>query len=448
MLPNFSDPPTIELLQWLARGSLRQNLSRAIRLWVWLQFLYGEELDESTPLSDPFTYADWRDAFFIASHPIGESVPPPHDRACRCTLSTADWLFSNGMARSPWQRSLQQHAAQPEDLEEILQSRLFGVTRRTLYADLQILCKLGWVQRQGHQYHRVKTYPARALATKTNASNVISHPDLAAIAENLSQQISGHQRFFLHVEYVVPKAAIDQVDEWQSTLRHLWEQTPVPPVRLTYFSAKLNQVLQRIVYPTCIYYAQRAPYLCAWGQPQPTEPIGWRNYRLDHIKTLEPIAWTDPQVPLPLHQAFQGQLLPTPDYIQEQLATAWGFDFYQPEALLVLRFDRDFSNRYIQGTVRHETFEPVTYAQVKALIQHYTPDGVQRQVLLQVWQERSPQDAYYRAHYRVGDPNVLLRLRAWRPRMEVLLPWDLRQQMAEEVERERRLYWERNSGGG
>jgi CRISPR-associated protein (TIGR03985 family) len=442
--PRFSDPPTIELLQWLARGSLRQNLPRAIRLWVWLQFLYGEE----SALADPFSFPEWREAFFTASHPTGEAMPSVHDRACRCARLTCDWLFSpGGISPAVWQKSLQQHAAQPEDLDGLLRSRLFGVTRRSLYDDLQILSKLGWVQRQGQQYHRVKTFPTRALASKTNASSVlahsvIAHPDLAAIAENLSPQINGHQRFFLHVEYIVPKAAIDQVDEWQSILRHLWEQTPVPPIRLTYFSAQLNQVLPGVVYPVCIYYAQRAPYLCAWGQPQPKEPIGWRNYRLDRIKTLEPIAWTDPQVPPLLHQAFQNRSLPTPDYIQEQLATAWGFDFYQPEALLVLRFDRGFSNGYIHGTVRHDTFEPVPYAQVKALIQRHTSDATQRQALLRIWQARSPQDAYYQAQYRQSDPNVLLRLRAWRPRMEVMLPWDLRQQMALEVEQERRLYWE------
>lgn len=40
----FIDTPQIELLQWLARGSLKQNLLRAIRLWVWLRSLYGSEI--------------------------------------------------------------------------------------------------------------------------------------------------------------------------------------------------------------------------------------------------------------------------------------------------------------------------------------------------------------------------------------------------------------------
>lgn len=60
----FSDPPSVELLQWLARRSLKQNLSRAVRLWVWLRLLYGDE-SEHLNLKEPFTYTQWRDAFLV-----------------------------------------------------------------------------------------------------------------------------------------------------------------------------------------------------------------------------------------------------------------------------------------------------------------------------------------------------------------------------------------------
>ena len=43
---------------------------------------------------------------------------------------------------------------------------------------------------------------------------------------------------------------------------------------------------------------------------------------------------------------------------------------------------------------------------------------------------------------RQGDPNVMQRLRAWRPRVEILLPWSLREQAAREVEQERQLYYD------
>ncbi|WP_081402894.1 TIGR03985 family CRISPR-associated protein [Scytonema hofmannii] len=47
----------------------------------------------------------------------------------------------------------------------------------------------------------------------------------------------------------------------------MWKQDNIPLVRLTYQSVKLYQkTVNCIVYPVCIYYYQRAPYLFAYGQ--------------------------------------------------------------------------------------------------------------------------------------------------------------------------------------
>lgn len=76
----------------------------------------------------------------------------------------------------------------------------------------------------------------------------------------------------------------------------------------------------------------------------------------------------------------------------------------------------------------------------KQLIRQHTQRQQQQQALLTVLNSRSPQDAYYYAYYREDDTNVKQRLRAWRPKGEVLLPWELRQSIAEEVEKEFQLY--------
>jgi CRISPR-associated protein (TIGR03985 family) len=55
-------------------------------------------------------------------------------------------------------------------------------------------------------------------------------------------------------------------------------------------------------------------------------------------------------------------------------------------------------------------------------------------------QSRSPEDAYYTVRYRDGDTNVGQRLRSWRPKVEVLLPWDLREKMQAEMQAEIELY--------
>jgi CRISPR-associated protein (TIGR03985 family) len=443
----FGDRPHVELLQWLARGSLKQNLLRAIRLWVWLHALYGNDKDHLL-LSAPFTFADWRDAFFSATHSKGEAIPDLHDPSCACARTTADWIFDakNGVPELEWRQSLQQHDAIPNmALDELLQRRLFAVTRRSLYADLQILTELGWLKRRGKHYHQVHNLPTRPIDKSLQPARLSAyalnflHPDLETIAHSHSQQVGGIQRFFLQVDYIILPSTLDRVDNWQDKLRHLWEQTPVPPVRLTYNSAKLGNSLKCIVYPVCIYYVQRAVYLCAFGQT-PTKQGDWYNYRLDRIQKMTSLEWTDASIPQPLLQRYQQAALPCPDDIEVQMAKAWGFDFYLPSILMLLRFEREFHDRYIRDTFRHDTFEPVSYQQAERLIRQHTRQPQQQQALLTVLQSRSPQDAYYRVYYREGDTNVGLRLRAWRPSGEVLLPWELRQTIAKEVETEFQLY--------
>jgi CRISPR-associated protein (TIGR03985 family) len=440
----FFQEPTVLLLRSLTRGSLKQNLLRALRLWVWLRVLYPESNNVRVEVPNPFTFAEWRKAFFSQTHPADETIPPLHDPDCPCANTTQDWLqlFAPDLDLADWKTTLQRHHSLPSQFDPWLNQRLFAVTRRSLDEDLRLLTQLGWLHRCNPHYYRVDQFPDYPhTQSPSTATQSLLNPDLMAIAHTLAYPINGYQRFFLHVEYVVPKAATDRVDDWQNLLRQIWEQTPVPPIQLTFYSAKLDTTCTTIVYPVCVYYAQRAPYLCAWGQ-RPGDDDGimdWRNYRLDRIQQIRPLTWDMPKIPKPLQQAYQQQTLPTPEVIQERMAAAWGFDFYQPADTLLLRFDQDFAKRYIDTSLRHETFSAIRYPKAKALIRAH-PDPTIRQKGLAILQARSPQDAYYTAQYRRSDPNILLRLRAWRPHLEVLLPWDLRQQIADEVQQEARFY--------
>jgi CRISPR-associated protein (TIGR03985 family) len=467
----WRDPPSLPLLQWLARGSLKQNLAQAVRLWVWLHLLYGSN-NIRLSLPNPFTYPDWRDAFFRTEHPKGDEKPELHDRLCPCAKTTDAWLFGDCLTLTqpewetwlshpdnrqlPEQRSrqfkqaLQQHEALPPRLEQFLhRTRLFAVTRRTLFADLQVLTKIHWLKRRGQNYYLVKEWPVRpapAIAKehesylKAYDLEFLTQPDLAAIADNFAL-VQGERRFFVHVEYVIPPDKLDQVDHWQEQLRVHWQQLPVKPVWLTYQGAGQTDVVSIVVYPVCVYYYQRGPYLCAFGQVPDGKlgQIDWRNYRLDRILAIAPLEWGDARVPTKLYQQYKQRTLPTSEHIQEKMSDAWGFDYYQEAQLLLLRFDREWDQRYIQGTLRHTTFESVDYQEVGALIRQ-TLKGQPQKDLLKLWRLRSSEDAYYQAQYRQDDPNVRQRLRAWRPRVEVFLPWDLRQRMTQEVDREWHLY--------
>lgn len=469
----WQDPPTVPLFQWLARGSLKQNLLQAIRLWVWLHLLYGRD---RLLLPEPFTYADWRDAFFQANHVKSDAKPLVHDLQCPCAKTTAAWLFGGAvqMTQQDWEQELRQadqqrlfqaqvqrfeqslehHGALPPELKTWLATPLFGVTGRTLRNDLKALVEMHWLKQVDQSYYRVQEFPVCPVAanelgeslqgTLTSASlDWFTQPDLAAIVHNLSQKINDYQRFFVHLEYVVPTHKIDRVDDWQHQLCQIWHCDPVPPVQIAYRGAGQLRADAVVVYPVCLYYYQRGPYLCAYGEtPQPeTAQLDWRNYRLDRIESFTPLDWNDGRVPEALRRMQVQNTLPTPEEVQTAMDEAWGFDHYQPAQLLLLRFDQEWDDRYIQGTIRHTTFRPIPYERVGRLIQRQLQGKPQEQ-LLQIWQSRSPSDAYYQAWYRQDDPNVRQRLRAWRPRVEILLPWSLRQRTAWEVQQERQLYQE------
>ncbi|MBD2433785.1 MULTISPECIES: TIGR03985 family CRISPR-associated protein [Fischerella] len=454
--PVFQDIPNVELLQWLARGSLKQNLQRAVRLWVWLSSLYGEN---RLALNDAFTYAQWRDVFFTSTHPKGETVPKLHDENCPCAKTTAQWLFDPkiGISEIEWKKSVVFHAGiNKSQLDELLKARLFGVTRRSLQADLETLAELGWLVYKNQKYDRVTELPLRPT-TINNEVNIAKlgayelnflEEDLSAIAENHSQKINGVQRFFLKLDYVIPRSTIDLVEDWQYKLRQLWTKTPVPPIKLTYNSAKVRDTVGCIVYPVCIYYMQRAVYLCAYGE-SPLRQGDWYNFRLDRIQNMIPLDWTNPQLPHILLQRYQQTSLPTPDDIAVAMSKAWGFDFYLPAQLMLLRFEREFHDRYVKGTERHDTFAKITYQQAQHLIRREVQQAEPQRALLKILANRSPNDAYYQVSIRYQDHkyrdnNVIMRLRAWRPKCEVLLPFDLRQSIAAEVAKEF-LFYHQNS---
>lgn len=450
----FQDVPQVELLQWLARGSLKQNLGRAIRLWVWLRSLYGDN-QERLVLPDAFTYAEWRNTFFSPSHTKGEQIPPLHDPHCPCAKITKEWLFNEktGIVSHQWQELLLTHTGiSASNLDALLNRRLFGVTRRSLQGDLETLAELGWLSYKNEKYRRVQDFPTRPVTfqDKPDPSKLSAyelnflHEDLVAIAENHAHKINGVQRFFLKVDYVIPRITLDLVDDWQYQLRQLWGKTPVPPVKLTYASANLAKTVDCIVYPVCIYYIQRAVYLCAYGE-SPDQQSQWYNFRLDRIQKMTPVSWANYHLPLILRQHYQSHTLPNPEYIALEMSKAWGFDFYLPSQLMLIRFERDFSDRYVKDTERHDTFVEVSYQQAQRLVQREVKQPEQQQALLEILAHRSPKDIYYQVFIRYRDQNrrdnnVIMRLRAWRPKCEVIFPFDLRQSIAEDVAKEFQLY--------
>ena len=479
----FDFLPTVELLQVLARGSLRQNLPKAVRLWVILRSHYGAETDPlKLQLSETFTYSNWSQKFFTETDRYHKdyTIPPNHDPQCPCAKTISHWLFDSdlGVDKEEWQQSfLKLYPMPQQDLERLLsagiipqekkgtnqkylpEGRLFAVTSKNLQYDFNALVEMGWlrVQKvpQGNStrlktlYSRVKELPNFAITPDNvssdlgmGVSNVIPN-DLADFFDDFGREINGEQRFFLDIEYIVRRQLSQQMNALRKQLKEIWGKTQICPIKITYASARnfqrhQDEGEQYIVYPVCIYYSHRAPYLFAFGQnPRDESKIDWYDYRLDRIQSLQKLKWDEVNI-----AGFSPKICEskTPKQIENLRSQAWGFDFYKPHEVLLLRFNCYFHSRYIEGTEREEIFKQIPYKQAQTLINNSNSQAEEKQVILAAFQARSQSDIYCRVNYRVGDYNAIMRLRAWGPEVEVFLPGHLRKIMADDIETTRSFY--------
>jgi CRISPR-associated protein (TIGR03985 family) len=462
-MTEFIAAPSVELLRQLVPTTLKQSLAKSVRLWVILRSLYGEAGDPIyiEGLGELFGHGDWERLFFSDSHRVGrDRVPGFHDADCTCARSLEDWLFEGawGCDRGSWVEQFYGlvHGTEVE-VAALLQKgdRLFGVTGRSLETDFEGLVRLGALRNQlerngglrRNQYCKVERLPdflrvdrSAVVESGLNAAEFIQS-DLSEFVESLAQPIQGIQRFYLHTEYIVPRRLGDQISEFQGQLKDCWERDEVPPIELVYESSR--EFLREFVWvvcPICVFYYQRAPYLFGYGyyrQDDGVSRLQWYDFRLDHVQRLTVLDWASSGVDGSLLERRRS--LPLPDEIHDEMAEVWGFEFYRPADWLLLRFDRYFYSTYIEPTERARLFTRMTIGEVGRWVGRLE-DGGERLRLQRVLALRSEKDVFCRVRFRVGDRNILMRLRAWGFNVEVLLPVGLRSQVGEEVMRLRKLY--------
>jgi CRISPR-associated protein (TIGR03985 family) len=452
----FDLAPSVELLQWLAPGSLKQNLAKGVRLWVILRSIYGEDLDEvNLNLGQKFTYPDWRDRFFSdpKEYHLDRDRQPSFHEPCRCTQSLNQWLFDSDLSLNSetWKQAfLQVQPMTEKALEEFLdsESRLFGTTGKNLQHHFQTLVDRHFLIKEQENFYKVEELPV-LLETKQSSSLVTSNlteqfiqTELGEIADYFSEPINGIQRFFFYVEYIISAKLSEQIQNLQIQLKSIWEKASISPIKLTYSSAKFYEPeVKLIVYPVCIYYWQRAPYLLAFGQtPEDENKIDWYDYRLDKISKLKELTWDKVKISGFDFKICQSK---TPKIIQELMSEAWGFDFYQPKQQMMLRFDRYFYANYIKATERGRIFQKIDSHMAEIKVKNSPlPDREKRKIISQIQaqaNERSPH-IYCLIDYRENDNNVIMRLRAWGDKVEVILPQQLRQRMQQDLDRTWKLY--------
>jgi CRISPR-associated protein (TIGR03985 family) len=266
--------------------------------------------------------------------------------------------------------------------------------------------------------------------------------DFIPMARMFPTPLKGVQRFHLHSNYQILNEQAQRIAIYQQQLRKIWENENKVPCKLTYKSSSKVQTYSVIVYPVCLYYYERSFYLCAFEAKENEDRRSWYNYRLDRIQALKCLDWQADKSIIPpalVDLCREVNDLDLVTGIQDDIEAAYGFDFYQNLQSMLLRFDRNFHDRYIKNTWRHNTFKLVEPTEINGLLNTLGLNTSDRSLIDKRIQTHRD-DAYYKMNYRVKDNSVIMRLRAWCPNVEVLYPLDLRQQMRDDIQKTWVLY--------
>lgn len=417
---------------------------------------------------------------FQSGHPLGnlleknDEILRLHHQLCPCYKTTVDWLRFYNFNVDDWLTNLQKHIYISEaTITKVIRDRLFAKVRKTLQADINCLIakqclKCGNSLLHKHNIiYRVEKLPewlSTKVSDKTEESSTVVpglssseladlaqaldmltflDPKLAPIADKISTEVYGTRRVFLHIDYILPEDVQVHVDNLQEQLQENWCKPESKPILLHYASARLG-AKKCLVYPVCIYYIQRAKYLCAYGV-NPRGELNWYNYRLERIKSLLFVDWQDRIIPSQLLEKYLKNQLPQPEDVEVEMSKTWGFDVNNASRLMLLRFNADYHQRYIQNTVRHDTFTKIKSPdKVAEVICKYANSNGEAKFLHGIL-KKYPNDAYYTVMYRDRDYNVMMRLLAWGANVEVLLPMELRERIAQSVRETHKFYQDEES---
>ncbi|MEB3225930.1 MAG: TIGR03985 family CRISPR-associated protein [Synechococcus sp.] len=469
--------PTPEVFNWLSGGQWSNRFLRTFRLWFLVSRFCLPEFDWLGSLPRSFSYPQLRDRLFAPTHNPQENATVDilsgacanSDCICQQTLQELIGPFLTP-TQGQWLEKVQGLTGfTATQLVNFLDSQPFLTVHRSLRNDLQLLVDLGWLEKGTGGNFRGKSTSALPVppdnlalglaevpleaAQQRDLLHVLQaiafvQPNLEVIVEHLWQQVhqtqrpfSQQKRLFIHLDYILSDDLQEQVDEYQLTLEELWATPEGGVIQFDNWLAQEERKVQVTVYPVCLHYARRAKYLSAYGLG-PSGRLEWHNYRLDRIASphLKVLPWGSAAVPSALRHLRNTGQLPTSAEIEKALQEAWGFNFYLPKVFLILRFPATFAHWYVERSVRHETFRRLDYEAIPRYLQETITNPQEREKILRVLAQRSPEDLYYGVWVRWQDINVLMRLRDWRPNGEVIAPLIVRQKMRQEVLAEWQFY--------
>ena len=470
-------PRDVNFLEQLTNsGSLTRptELKIAVRSWVILDSLYvkGNFFDKKE-----FDLSEWLDYFFKDNailfkekyrdrKPLSEDLNQyPFNLTIKSCLFDKNHYFQNPQTGEEynnehleeewkeWEKHFKEHywyssTINFDDLDRLYP---FQCTGRSISDNFEYLLKKGWLLNPKNSDKKYQTL-SQIPSLETN-DTVQKQDDLRffmdeddayqTMVDKFNQPINGTQRLFFYYDYkILDNTTHKKVSYCRDKLKAIWTQTPAPILNITYKSSRLGgQESFYLIYPVCIYYHQRSFYLIAFGQfpQQSTDQSNWYNYRLDRIQSIQELDKNDENLPQDIKDKSKEDQETLIYDIQDSMEEAYGFDFYLDQDTMLLRFPSEFHKNYISNTVRHRTFKKIDANKALAMVEK-NPLSEKQKDQLKAQIGNHPDDGYYTLQYRKNENSVIMRLRAWCPNVEVLLPWDLRQRMKNDMQKTWELY--------
>jgi CRISPR-associated protein (TIGR03985 family) len=264
--------------------------------------------------------------------------------------------------------------------------------------------------------------------------------------------IKGVQRFYIHSDYTEIKINKSRLTSVRQVLQKIWNQDEISIIKFEYFSSSKGEKYIAIVYPVLIYYYQRAFYLCAYGGNKNGTEFNWYNYRIDRIDFIHKLESNSKEISSAIFDYLDKALEDKDDSctldnylieeeIESPLSEAYGFDFYLEKKDMLLRFNKDFYNRYIKNTQRHGLLQSGDsnttvreFASERAKKSRENGDIIDDSNFIKTRVKLHQEDIYCKMSYRDGDNSVIMRLRAWGNNIEVISPPELRDRMCRDIE--------------
>jgi CRISPR-associated protein (TIGR03985 family) len=449
-MSNFSNTPTPEYLSSLVGSPLKDKevIKKAVRMWYILSRiecdLDNRALTANQWINCVYTFgcnfnSSLRDLFSIEVDGQKEKRPIRRDGYIS-SKKISELLFTTENTRleewEEWKKSLdtyqnlfiKKNKRQPKWILDELEP--FYVTERTAKDTLVALRSKPMV---GLNHENKYVYLEEGVEKDTeNYQFSDATIEFDSYLELFSNPLEEVARFYIHTDYKDLPSKKEKILYIQDKLKNIWQNGKAMPVELTYSSASKGQY-QKIVYPLVIYYHQRGFYLCAYDGIKDNRKSYWYNYRIDRIEEINILDWEDCRI----SESIRNKCLRTNDILlieetAREIEAAYGFDFYQPKEEMVLRFEKNFHDRYIKTTLRHERLKKIDVETVYRLINRKDCNNF---ALLRNRIEEFADNPYYTMPYRINDNTVIMRLRAWGQNVEILSPPELRDRIRDDMKK-------------